>query len=170
MLKYAIAYEGPIALRYPRGEAFDGLETFREPITFGKSEMLYEENNVAIVAIGSMVKTALEVRDKIKALGYGCTVVNARFAKPIDAEMLSYLTKQHQLVVTMEENVKNGGFGEKVLEYYNETGADLQVIQAALPDMYLEHGNVDLLKAEAGIDAESIFQRIKAEYLQKLEK
>lgn len=170
MLKYAIAYEGPIALRYPRGEAFDGLETFREPIAFGKSEMLYEENNVALVAIGSMVKTALEVRDKIKALGYGCTVVNARFAKPIDTEMLSYLTKQHQLVVTMEENVKNGGFGEKVLEYYNETGAGLQVIQAALPDMYLEHGNVDLLKAEAGIDAESIFQRIKAEYLQKLEK
>lgn len=161
MLKYAIAYDGPIALRYPRGEAFDGLETFRAPIVFGKSEMLYEENDVALVAIGSMVKTALEVRDKIKALGYGCTIVNARFAKPIDEEMLSYLAEHHQLIVTMEENVKNGGFGEKVLEYYNETGAELQVIQTALPDMYLEHGNVDLLKAEAGIDAESIFQRVK---------
>lgn len=163
MLKYAIAYQGPIALRYPRGEAYDGLEEFRAPIEFGKSEMIYEECDLALVAIGSMVKTALEVREQLKEQGYHCTVVNARFAKPVDQEMLAYLAKNHKLVVTMEENVKNGGFGEKVLEYYNETGNGPQVMQIALPDMYLEHGNVDLLKAEACIDAGSIVQRITAQ-------
>lgn len=167
MLKFAIAYEdGPIALRYPRGEAYDGLQNFRAPIVRGKSEILYDEGKVALVAVGSMVKTALAVRELMKTLGYSCTIVNARFVKPVDEEMLAYLAKDHALVVTMEENVKNGGFGEKVLEYYNETGADVRVLQIALPDDYIEHGNVDVLKAEAGIDAESVFKQIIAQHLQ----
>ena len=166
MLKYAISYEGPIALRYPRGEAFDGLQEFRAPIKFGKSELIYDENGVALVAVGSMVATALSVREMMKALGYHCTIVNSRFVKPIDEEMLDYLAKDHQLVVTMEENVKNGGFGEKVLEYYNETEADVKVLQIALPDDYIEHGNVEILKKEACVDAESIFKKIIAQYHQ----
>ena len=166
MLKYAISYEGPIALRYPRGEAFDGLQEFRAPIKFGKSELIYDENGVALVAVGSMVATALSVREMMKALGYHCTIVNSRFVKPIDEEMLDYLAKDHQLVVTMEENVKNGGFGEKVLEYYNETESDVKVLQIALPDDYIEHGNVEILKKEACIDAESIFKKIIAQYHQ----
>lgn len=166
MLKYAIAYNGPIALRYPRGEAYDGLQEFRAPIVYGKSEMLYDENGLALVAAGSMVVTALEVREMMKAVGYHCTIVNARFVKPVDEEMLDYLAKDHRLVVTMEENVKNGGFGEKVLEYYNEVSADVRVMQVALPDDYIEHGNVDLLKKEACIDAESIFKEIIAQYQQ----
>ena len=164
MLKYAISYEGPIALRYPRGEAFDGLQEFRAPIKFGKSELIYDENGVALVAVGSMVATALSVREMMKALGYHCTIVNSRFVKPIDEAMLDYLAKDHRLVVTMEENIKNGGFGEKVLEYYNETEADVKVLQIALPDDYIEHGNVEILKKEACIDAESIFKKIIAQY------
>lgn len=164
MLKYAIDYQGPIALRYPRGEAYDGLETFRAPIAFGKSEILYDECSLALVAVGSMVKTALAVRELLKEIGYSCTVVNARFVKPIDEEMLSYLAEDHSMVVTMEENIKNGGFGEKVLEYYNETGAEVKVLQIALPDDYIEHGNVEVLKKEACIDAESIFKQIVAGY------
>jgi 1-deoxy-D-xylulose-5-phosphate synthase len=166
MLKFAIAYDGPIALRYPRGEAYDGLKEFRAPIVRGKSELIYDESGLALVAVGSMVKTAIEVREMMKALGYNCTVVNARFVKPVDEAMLTYLAQDHRLVVTMEENIKHGGFGEKVLEYYNETGADVEVLQAALPDEYIEHGNVDLLKQETCIDAESIFKRIIAQYLQ----
>ncbi|MCD8076457.1 MAG: 1-deoxy-D-xylulose-5-phosphate synthase [Lachnospiraceae bacterium] len=165
MLKYAIACEGPIALRYPRGEAFDGLADFRAPIVYGKSEIIYDECSLALVAVGSMVKTALEVRRLLKALGYGCTLVNARFVKPVDEEMLAYLAKDHHLVVTMEENVRSGGFGEKVLEYYSDTCADLRVMQIALPDDYIEHGNVEVLKTETCIDAESIFKKIVAEYL-----
>jgi 1-deoxy-D-xylulose-5-phosphate synthase len=164
MLKFAIGYDGPIALRYPRGEAYDGLKEFRAPIELGKSECLYDENGVALVAVGSMVKTALQVRELLKELGYHCTVVNGRFVKPIDEEMLDALAKDHTLIVTMEENVKNGGFGEKVLEYYSETGADVEVLQIALPDEYIEHGNVDLLKSEALIDAESIYKKIIARY------
>lgn len=165
MLKYAIAYDGPIALRYPRGEAYDGLKEFRAPIALGKSEIIYDEGKIALVAVGSMVKTALSVRELLKELGYSCTIVNARFVKPVDEEMLDYLAKDHSLIVTMEENVKNGGFGEKVLEYYNEISADVRVIQIALPDDYIEHGNVDVLKAEACVDAESIFKRIIPECL-----
>lgn len=165
MLKYAIAYEGPIALRYPRGTAYDGLEEFRSPIEFGKSEILYDECGIAVVAVGSMVQTAMEVRERLKEIGYSCTIVNARFVKPIDEEMLAYLVKDHKLIVTMEENVKSGGFGEKILEYYNESGDDLHVLQIALPDDYIEHGNVDVLKAEACIDAEAVFKKIAASYL-----
>ncbi|MCD7735857.1 MAG: 1-deoxy-D-xylulose-5-phosphate synthase [Lachnospiraceae bacterium] len=165
MLKYAIAYSGPIALRYPRGEAFDGLQDFRAPIVYGRSEVIYDECSLALVAVGSMVKTALEVRALLKNLGYGCTIVNARFVKPIDEEMLEYLAKDHHMVVTMEENVRTGGFGEKVLEYYSDTQADVRVMQIALPDDYIEHGNVDVLKEETCIDAKSIFKKIVAEYL-----
>lgn len=167
MLKFAISWDsGPVTLRYPRGEAYDGLQKFRAPVQYGKSEILYDEAGVALVAVGSMVKTAVEVREMMKALGYNCTIVNARFVKPVDESMLAYLAADHQLVVTMEENVRNGGFGEKVLEYYNETGAGLKVLQIALPDDYIEHGNVDVLKAEACIDAESVFKKIVAQYLQ----
>ena len=166
MLKYAIQYDGPIALRYPRGEAYDGLKEYRAPIVLGKSEVLYDEDGLALVAVGSMVQTALAVREMLKEIGYQCTVVNARFVKPLDEEMLSYLAKDHRLIVTMEENVKSGGFGEKVLEYYSETGAGVQVLQVALPDDYIEHGNVNVLREETCIDAESIFKRIIARYRQ----
>ncbi len=164
MLKYAIGYDGPIALRYPRGEAFDGLKEYRAPIVFGKSEILYDEDGIALVAVGSMVQTALAVREMLKEIGYQCTIVNARFVKPLDEETLSYLTGDHCLIVTMEENVKSGGFGEKVLEYYNETGTDVQVMQVALPDDYIEHGNVEVLRRETCIDAESVFKQIIAQY------
>ena len=166
MLKFAIGYDGPIALRYPRGEAFDGLREARPPIVLGKSEILYDEDGLALVAVGSMVQTALAVREMLKDLGYQCTVVNARFVKPIDEETLAYLANDHRLIVTLEENVKSGGFGEKALEYYNETGTDVQLMQVALPDDYIEHGNVNVLREETCIDAESIFKRIIARYRQ----
>ncbi len=165
MLKYAIAYEdGPVAIRYPRGEAYDGLEDFRAPIELGKSEVIYDETSLALIAVGSMVKTAITVRSLLKNLGYSCTVVNARFVKPLDEKMLDYLARDHSLIVTMEENVRSGGFGEKVMEYYNDTQKDVRLMQVTLPDDYIEHGNVELLKKECCIDAESVFERIVAEY------
>lgn len=165
MMKFAIPYTGPIALRYPRGEAYDGLEEFRAPVEYGKSEVLYDEEGILLLAVGSMVKTAHEVRLYLKKLGYPCTLVNARFVKPIDEEMLREMEKEHKLIVTLEENVKCGGFGEHVLDYLHEIGSSARVIQVALPDDYIEHGNVEILKKEAGIDAESIEKRIVAEYI-----
>ena len=165
MMKFAVAYEGPIALRYPRGEAYDGLERFRTPMEYGKAEVIYDETEIALLAVGSMVKTAAETRAHLRELGYPCTLINARFVKPLDEQLLRDLEAEHKLLVTMEENVKNGGFGERVLEYLSEIGSNLRVLNISLPDEYVEHGNVDVLKKEFGIDAETVTKRIIAEYI-----
>ena len=162
MLKFAISSDGPIALRYPRGEAYDGLSEHRAKIVYGKSELLYDEECIALIAVGSMVKTAHEVRQNLKRKGFECTLINARFVKPLDEERLLALTKEHKLIVTLEENVLEGGFGEHVSEFYEEIGSDVQVMNIALPDAYIEHGNVEILKKECGIDAETIEKKIIA--------
>ena len=165
MLKFAIRQEGPVAIRYPRGEAFDGLADFRAPITAGKGEVLYDECGIALLAVGSMVKTALEVRARLRDLGYSCSLINARFVKPMDEELIRRAAGEHDLLVTMEENVRSGGFGDRVLEYLNDIQAKVPVISVALPDDYVEHGNVEVLKKETCVDADSIVKRILASYV-----
>ena len=160
MLKFAFKYEGPVAIRYPRGEAYEGFSGFRERIVYGKAEMLYEEAEIALFAVGSMVKVAEQVRESLKEQGKRCTLVNARFVKEFDKEMIRELAKNHRLLVTMEENVTTGGFGERVADYVFSNGIDLQVEKIALPDEYVEHGNVNILYKEAGIDAESVAERV----------
>ena len=164
MIKFAIDFPSPVAVRYPRGEAYDELKELRAPIVYGKSEMLYEESQIALVAIGSMVKTAISVREKLKEAGYACTIVNARFAKPLDEEILHHLTAEHKLIVTMEENVISGGFGMHVTEFYQQQGAEVTVLNIAIPDDYVEHGNVEILRKEVGIDADSIYEKAVAMY------
>lgn len=160
MMKFAVAYDGPIALRYPRGEAYDGLEQNRAPIVYGKSEMIAEESGAALFAVGSMVKNAVAVRKKLLERGIPCTIVNARFVKPFDKEMVRHLADTHRLLVTMEENVRNGGFGEAVLDYLNESGSRVRFLNISLPDDYVEHGSVELLWRDAGIDADSVTEKI----------
>jgi len=160
MLKYAINYDGPIAIRYPRGEAYDGLEEFRAPIEYGKAEMLYEEKDIALVAVGSMVKTAEAVRNRLEEKGLSCSIVNARFVKPLDEAMITKLTENHNLIVTLEENVGSGGFGERVREFIDKEGSLVKLITVTIPDEYVEHGNVELLKKEIGIDEDSVFNKI----------
>lgn len=164
MIKFAIFYSAPFAIRYPRGEAFDGLQDYREPIVYGKSESIYEEKDIMLFAVGSMVKVALIVRTKLKEMGYSCSLTNARFVKPIDEEAVKKACDAHKLIVTMEENVASGGFGEKVREYVDGLDNDSKVVCIALPDEYVEHGNVELLKQETGIDADSIVKKITSEY------
>ena len=165
MLKYAIDFAGPIALRYPRGEAYDGLKEFREPIVYGKSEMLYKESKIALVAIGSMVKTAAAVREGLHERGYSATLVNARFAKPLDEEMLTGLAAGHKLIVTMEENEINGGFGEHVTEFFSSRRLKNRILNIAIPDTYVEHGNTEILCRELKLDAASICERVIREYI-----
>ena len=117
MLRFALSYQGPIALRYPRGEAYDGYREFRSPVVFGKSEMVYRESKIAVMSVGHMFEAAAEVRDILKGRGYDCTLVNARFVKPIDKEMIDDLCRDHEMIATVEENVQTGGFGEHVMEY-----------------------------------------------------
>lgn len=165
MLKFAVEFNGPIALRYPRGEAYDGLKEFRKPITYGKSELIYEEEDIALLAVGSMVKTAEKVRRNLKEMGYSCSLLNARFVKPIDAQAVWDLAGEHKLLVTMEENVRSGGYGEKVLDYATERGLPVQILNISIPDEYVEHGSVDTLYEEVGIDAESVTKRIIEKYI-----
>ena len=161
MMKFAVSYDGPIAVRYPRGEAYDGLEEFREPIVRGRSEMIYRGKGIALLAVGSMVKTAEAVRKKLLEDGDNPTLVNARFVKPLDKKMLDSMAKDHEVIVTMEENVKSGGFGSAVVEYLHTAYPEVQVLSAALPDVFMEHGSPEKLKEKAGIDAGSIYNRIK---------
>ena len=163
MIKFAYAFKGPVAIRYPRGEAFDGLAQMRAPVEMGKSELLYEGKKVALVAVGSMVKTALEVREKLAAEGIEATLVNARFVKPIDEDMVCSLDREHELLVTMEENVASGGFGEKVRDFADSRRLSVRVLPVTIPDEYVEHGNVELLKKEIGIDPDTVFDRIMKE-------
>ncbi|PXV93565.1 1-deoxy-D-xylulose-5-phosphate synthase [Lachnotalea glycerini] len=165
MLKFAVDFDGPIAIRYPRGEAYDGLRNYRAPLAYGRSEVIFDESDIALVAVGSMVKTANEVREDLKEISYNCSLVNARFVKPIDEEAILELVKDHKLIVTLEENVKNGGFGEKVLQLMSECGIQTRVLIIAIPDEYVEHGNVEILKKEVGIDRESIVKKIIAAYV-----
>lgn len=163
MMKFAYDFKGPIAVRYPRGEAFEGLQEYRTPVEMGKSEMIYEESGIVLMAVGSMVQTALSVRDSLKEQGRECTLVNARFVKPIDEEMIRNLAKNHRLLVTMEENVASGGFGEKVRDLVDREKLGIDVLAVTAPDEYVEHGNVDILKKEIGIDADSIVEKIAKE-------
>lgn len=165
MIKYALKLGVPVAIRYPRGEAYVGLREFREPVGYGKSEWIYEEEDIALLAVGSMVKTAAEVRTALKEKGYSCSLVNARFVKPIDEETILELTKEHKLLVAMEENVASGGYGEKVRAYLERIGSESRLLSIAIPDEYVEHGNVELLRKEVGIDAEGVISKVLTEYI-----
>ncbi|HAU99901.1 MAG TPA: 1-deoxy-D-xylulose-5-phosphate synthase [Lachnospiraceae bacterium] len=164
MMKFALNYDKPISIRYPRGEAYDGLKDYRSPIEYGKSEVICNEGGVALFALGSMVKTAEAVRDILKLHSRTCSIINARFAKPLDEELLRKLARDHSLIVTMEENVYIGGMGEQVREFVDSQELGARVLSIALPDDYVEHGNVELLKKETGIDADSAAEKIM-EYL-----
>lgn len=164
MIKFAVEYGGPIAVRYPRGEAYDGLKEFRQPIAYGKSEILYEESEILLLALGSMVQTAIEVKTNLNDMGYSCSVVNARFAAPLDEELIIQQCNSHKLVVTMEENVQSGGFGEHVLECMAQNQIRTPLLQIAIPDTFVEHGNVAVLRHELGIDAAGVTEKIVKEY------
>lgn len=166
MMQYAVSFPTPIAVRYPRGTAYDGLKDYRAPIKLGKSETIAEGSGVALFALGSMVQTAEKVAELLKETGIEATVINARFAVPFDKEKVKELTQNHTLLVTMEENVTSGGFGEHVASYVNENDLDIKVQIVAIPDAYVEHGNVDRLKEDIGIDAKSVYEKILNIYKQ----
>ena len=166
MLKFAVDFDGPIAVRYPRGVACDSMKEQRAPIEYGRAELLKKGKDIALLAVGSMVQTALFVDELLQREGIDATIVNARFVKPIDTDMVDTLLKDHRMIVTMEENVLCGGFGEHVLSYVQQTCPGIRVLSVALPDSYVEHGNVDLLKKEVGIDAETIADTVNAAWNQ----
>ncbi|MCR5792614.1 MAG: 1-deoxy-D-xylulose-5-phosphate synthase [Lachnospiraceae bacterium] len=166
MLEAAFDMNCPVAIRYPRGEAYVGLEDFHAPIQYGKSELIYRKSGIAILAIGSMVKTGYEVYQKLKEAGICATLVNARFVKPLDTVLLDELTKEHSLFVTMEENSLTGGFGQSVNEYLKDIKT-IRTLNIGLPDAFIEQGQVSELKTLFGLDVDSVTERIKKEWQTK---
>ena len=160
MLRFALKLGRPAAIRYPRGAAFNGLGDFRAPMELGKAERLYEEGGILLLAVGSMVKTALKVREMLAAQGMKCSIVNARFVQPMDTELLREAAGEYSLIVTMEENVHSGGFGEHVAAWYAEQDIDAELLQIAIPDAFVPHGSPAQLCQLTGIDAESIVTKI----------
>lgn len=170
MLRFAFDFGHPVAIRYPRGVAYEGMKKFRAPIEYGKSEVLYEEEDIVVIFVGHMAELADRVRRGIKDIGYSCSLVNARFVKPLDTSLLEELAKDHRLFVTIEENVLTGGFGEQVADYISRAGLDVRVRSIGISDEYVEHGNVEVLRKEVGLDKDVIVKQAVADYLTIKEK
>ena len=161
MLDFAMTYDRPLAIRYPRGQAYRGLKEFAAPVEYGKGELLYEEEDCALLAVGSMVSTAEHVREKWKEMGYACSLANGRFVKPVDTDLIDRLAEKHGKLVTLEENVLQGGYGLAVTAYVHRHYPQIQVLNIALPDAYVEHGNVSKRREGLGIDSDSVIRRMK---------
>ena len=160
MMKFAIRQNGPVAIRYPRGEAYTGLEEYRASIEMGKAEVLEKGKEIAILAVGNMVRTAVQVTENLRKKGYEPTLVNMRFVKPLDTELLDIIKEDHSLIVTMEENVKSGGFGEQVMTYYGSRMHGPAVRIVAIEDRFVPHGSVEDLMRQQQMDSDSVTERV----------
>ncbi len=161
MLRFAVTADGPVAIRYPRGQACQAFEEQKQPIAPGKSEWLARGKEIALLALGSMVETAAKVCDMLREQGYQPSLINARFVKPLDEDTLRELAEGHRLIITLEEGVITGGFGQTVATWYEMQGIqNVQVYPVALPDQFIEHGSVEILREKYGISAERITARI----------
>ena len=165
MVHFAAEYkDGPIAIRYPRGTASTLHEEFEAPIVFGKSEVIYAEKDIVIFVVGHMYETAVKVRELLKGKGYSCSLVNVRFVKPLDQELLKQIAGTHKLIATIEENVLSGGYGEHVASYYAKEAISTRLLNFAIPDEFVEHGDVSVLREKEGLDAVSMAERISQVY------
>ena len=160
MMKFAVNLDRPVAVRYPRATAYCGLKEFREEIEYGRSEVIFRERGVAIFAVGAMVETAEQVRLMLKEKGIDCSLVNARFVKPIDGDLLISMSDDHRLIVTMEDNVLSGGYGEHVTEFAAINDLDIELINIAVPDEFVPHGSIEVLREKLGMDPLSVAGRI----------
>jgi 1-deoxy-D-xylulose-5-phosphate synthase len=163
MLYTAINYEqGPIAIRYPRGSATGvELQDGFANMEIGKGEIISNGKDVALLAIGNMVEHAKLVAAKLSEEGITAEVINMRFVKPIDAQLLDDISNRFDKIVTMEESTIIGGFGSAVLEYFSDKNYKNQIIRCSLPDTFVEHGTQEELHKIIGLDSESIFNKVK---------
>ena len=163
MFVYAMEANGPVALRYPRGTALDGIHHAQPEIHEGEGEILRLGKGTAFLAVGSMVKTALDAAELLQEEdGDSVTVVNMRFVKPLDTGLIDNLLKDHDCVITLEDNVITGGFGEQTADYICRRREDVHIEHVAVPDSFITHGSVDQLRKLLGMDAESVAGRVRA--------
>ena len=161
MLEFAVSHQGPVAIRYPRGNAYQGLREHQEPIVYGRSEILVKGQKIAVLGVGSMLPSCEKVCQGLREDGYEPTLVNARFVKPLDVELLDQLAKDHSLFVTVEENVKSGGYGEHVSAYMEACHPEAHVLSATVWDRFVPQGNVESLRAKIGLGVADIRQAIE---------
>ena len=162
MLDFAVnEWNGPIAVRYPRGTAETAFAEQKEPITYGKAEVIQKGRDIAVLAEGHMLKPAAEAAERLEAEGYHPMLVNMRFLNPLDTELLKELAQTCAHIVTVEDNLRKGGFGSKVLEYYGDAGIQTDVLNLAFPDKYIEQGTQAQLFERYGLDAAGIYNSIK---------
>ncbi len=160
MFDFAVSFHGPVAIRYPRGQAYIGLKEERDPIRFGKAELIHRGKGAAILAIGSMVEFAAEVSEKLIGYGIDATVVNLRFASPLDYDLIRDLASEHSLFLTVEENCRKGGVGEQILDFTEKERLPVHVEIAAVPDRFIPHATVGSQRRLAGLDVETLTNRI----------
>lgn len=145
MLRFTEDFNAPVAIRFPRGEALDIYDEINQPIELGKSEIIQKGSHVALLAVGSCVKFTEEIKNNLFKKNIMPTIVNVRFVKPLDTDLIEELADEHELLVTLEENVCTGGFGQSVLSYLNNKGCSTKILNIGLEDKYIEHGKVDIL-------------------------
>src|SRR5713226_7073446 len=162
MLHTALTLDGPAALRYPRGNGI-GLPVDPEfqRLEIGKGEILREGSDIGILALGSMVYPALEAAAKLEAVGIRATVINARFMKPLDEELICCLAAEKQFLVTAEEGTEYGGFGAMVAALLQDRRIPTSILRIAVPDRIIPHGAPNLLHAKYGLDVDGIVERVK---------
>ncbi|MBQ5369752.1 MAG: 1-deoxy-D-xylulose-5-phosphate synthase [Peptococcaceae bacterium] len=164
MLNSALTYNCPVAMRYPRGEGLGvPMDEALQVLPLGKAEVLQEGDKVTLLALGSMVHIAQQAAERLQAeLGITPTVINARFAKPLDSDTILQYAGQDTLLVTLEEQAVTGGFGSAVLELYNQHGIDARnVLTIGIADSFVQHGNTARLKEMQGLDVESVVAKVK---------
>ncbi len=164
MVHFAAGYQGPCSIRYPRGEASEVLEAYRAPIELGKSEWIHRGKEIAILPLGHMNDTGAAVYEKLSEAGYHCSLVNVRFVRPLDQDMIRELAADHRLIVTIEDNIKTGGLGEQVTAFVSDEDMDMKVLSISLPDQLVEHGNIPELRRMLRMDADSVIERILEEF------
>jgi len=161
MMDFALQLNGPVAIRYPRGNVYEGLEEHKEPVILGKSEKIYIESDIAILAVGHMSETAVHVYEGLKEKGYSCSLINSRFVKPMDTVILEELSQTHHVFVTIEDAVCIGGYGEMVANYVLQKNLPVKVLVNGVPDTYVEHGSIQELHKKIGLDTDSIINKIE---------
>ena len=160
MMDFAVDYDGPIAMKYPRGKAFQGLEENRQPIIPGKSEIIHTGEKMVILSVGNMMEESLKLIELLKEEGYDPGLVNVRFLKPFDKELIRELSSSYELIITVEENLKIGGFGQLISAYLHETGLKNILLSFGIDDCFVDHATVDCQRRWCGIDAGSMAARI----------
>lgn len=160
MLEFAVAFNGPIAIRYPKGNASSMLEHKQEPIECGKCEWIRKGESAAIISVGTMTETAVKVAERLDKEHIHCSVINARFIKPMDTQMIEDVAKSHSIIIIIEENVLTGGYGSSFLQHVSDMQLDTRVINLGIKDTFIEHGTRKEQLELCRLDENGLYEQI----------